>query len=804
MLFNSQWTFYRKNQEDKKIIVDLPYDAMLREERDVSFPGGDKIAFFKGEDYVYEKVLPLSKEDLEKVIYLRFEGIYHDPLIEINGVEAYKRNYGYTDFIFDATPFLKEGDNLIKVYATNSDQPNSRWYSGGGIYRDAHIYYYEKEHVLPRSFKIVTLDYKTGKVKARATLTSPFEVKLSVYDKENQLVYSETRNETKDPEWEFNIENVHLWNLDTPYLYRFVLEYGSSKEEKKFGVRQIELNPEKGFLINGIRTPILGGCIHSDNGMLGAESYPDVERRKILIHKKAGYNAIRSAHNPIVESFLDAADELGFLVMDEYVDCWYTHKTVYDYALHMEKNYEDDLRNLVDKDYSHPSVILYSTGNEVSETSEERGIALTQKMTDLLHSLDPSRPVTCGINVTFNGFAHTPFAVYSNNNAQKDLENQQAEAEKIKEKEKEGKKEKPSGSSDIFNYIAAKMGQNFMKRCAKLHIVDKNTRGAFAALDVAGYNYGILRYKKDLKKYPNRFILGSETFCSDAGYFYDMWKENPRVIGDFVWSSFDYLGEAGFNSWANANDYDYINDKSGWMTDGGGRIDLNGHELSEMDFTRCAFELDVIALGAVSPYDMMYSKHESAWKFSRALKSWTFEGFEGKKTCVEIYTRAPIVELYLNDKLLKKFKIKKGRYFVSFDTIYQPGELKAIAYDKNHKVLGEAILKTLDKETILSAVPEEKEYKVGQHAFVNFFFSDKDGNVKPIIKKPVEVVEVENCELVRYGNAQEWNKEGFFTMCVDTFRGYTTAIVKPLRAGECKIKVKSGEYTATATFTAIE
>ncbi len=802
MLINKNWVFYKKGFEQNKIKVDLPYDAMLREERSIDSKAGDKVGFFLGGDYYYEKELSFTEDDLkDQIYYLRFEGVYHDPVISINDKEVYKHNYGYADFIFEITDHLVPGVNKITVFCTNSDQPNSRWYSGAGIYRDVHLLKYPKIHVIPRSFRILTKDYKTGSLQVDAKLTAKADVKLSVYDKENNVVYQENK-EGDDLHFNFAINDAKLWSVDSPYLYRFELSYNGIKEEKKSGIRQIELSKEKGFLINGIRTPLLGGCIHSDNGLLGAETYPDVERRKIRILKEAGYNAIRSAHNPIVESFLDAADEEGFLVMDEYVDCWYIHKTQYDYSSHVEKNYKDDLRLMVEKDYSHPCVILYSTGNEVGETSFPRGIKFTKTLTDTLHELDASRPVTCGINVFFNGLAHTPFTVYSDKNAEEDIRKKELEKEKRQKEEQSNKKKKnkPSGSSDIYNAIANLVGQNFMKYGAKLRIVDKHTKGAFANMDVAGYNYGIKRYKKDLKKYPNRFILGSETFLADAGYFYDLYLKNPRVIGDFVWSGMDYLGEAGFNSWANGSDYDFANDPSGWITDGGGRININGDWLSEMDYQRVCFHKDIIAIGAVSPHDLECRAHPAAWKFSRALRSYSFDGYEGKDTEIEVYTYAPYFELYLNDKLLKRFKNKKNKNFAKFKMKYVPGTLKAIAYDKDHKVLGQALLSSGKKETKLHLIPEKETYKQDEIVFVHARFQDEEGNIKPLHNDYIEITSIENATFLRFGTAARYNKSSYFDKKIKTYYGRALLILKPESSKPIKVTIKTstGEEVSTA------
>ena len=263
------------------------------------------------------------------------------------------------------------------------------------------------------------------------------------------------------------------------------------------------------MLLNGKRTILRGACIHHDNGVLGACCYEDAEWRKIRILKENGYNAVRSAHNPCSKALLDACDHLGMLVMDESVDQWYIHKTEYDYVNYFMDWWKQDLKDMVEKDYNHPSVILYSTGNEVSETAQPRGIALTKEMTEYLHGLDPTRPVTCGINIFFNFLSSIGLGVYSDEKARKEVEKPQ---------------KKKAVGSEFFNNMAGLLGDEFMKRGATLHGCDVKTRDAFANMDIAGYNYGIYRYKHDLKKYPRRLILGSETFCKDAYQFYELAK----------------------------------------------------------------------------------------------------------------------------------------------------------------------------------------------------------------------------------------------------------------------------------------
>ncbi len=406
MNINKGWTFYRLNKPKEKLIVDLPYDAMFREPRDISYLGGDKVSFFKGDNYGYEKIINIEKKD--HVFYLEFEGVYHHPVIFINGQKVYEREYGYIGFVINVTDYLKNGDNFIKVTAKNDDQPNSRWYSGAGIYRNVHLYILPKIHIIPWSFKINTLDYQLGKIEFKAKLNEETDLTLEIFDKENNKV-SEKKYHASEINDELIIDHPNLWDVEHPYLYTAKIKIAGQEESLKFGIRGIELDKEKGLLINGNKTILYGACIHSDNALLGAESYKEVEYRKVRQLKELGYNAARSAHNPICKDFLEACDELGLYVMDEYCDCWYIHKTKFGYSNYMEANYEQDLFDIVEKDYSHPSVIFYSTGNEVSETSEKRGIELQGKMNELLHKLDPSRLIPHVVNLEGSSLCSNSF-----------------------------------------------------------------------------------------------------------------------------------------------------------------------------------------------------------------------------------------------------------------------------------------------------------------------------------------------------------------------------------------------------------
>ena len=294
-------------------------------------------------------------------------------------------------------------------------------------------------------------------------------------------------------------------------------------------------------------------------------------------------------------------------------------------------------------------------------------------------------------------------------------------------------------------------------------------------MDVAGYNYGILRYKKDSKKYPNRFMCGTETFVFDAALFYETAKKYPRVIGDFVWAGLDYLGEAGFSAELNPNKFEYLKDRSGWLTDDCARKDILGNTTSEGDYTLVAFRKKVIEIGIVSPYDLRSKCPKKAWRFNHAIKSYSYPGEENNKCVFYIYSYAPRVEFYQNDKLIKKAKIKPEKCFIKFNGKYIPGSIKAVAKDEKGNVLGEAVLKTASEEEKLHFY-KEKYPELNRFMYVHFFFGDNEGIVSPHKEYHLEINNVKGGKLIRLGNAASYNKIGYLTNKILTYHSRGMAI----------------------------
>ena len=859
--FNKDWMCRCLTRDEEAYPVTLPHDAMLSEPRTQESTGEGNIGWYIGGDYEYTKNFFVPEEYKDKKVLIEFEGIYHNGEVYINGKKAAYRPYGYTNFYVDTEGFFQYGkENEIKVIARNADQPNSRWYSGTGIYRPAYLYVGEEKHIPVNGVKIRTLSYDPARIEVVVKTSSPGEVSLKIEFEgskvlgvigestkignvnNDKIISSDNKNmqpnesvqtgkngqkselaqveaEKNNQEaayqaiFQLDVPNAKLWDTEHPNLYTCKAIFGEDEVTETFGIRELIWNPQVGMTINGERVILRGACFHHDNGVLGACTYPEAEERKMRILKENGYNAVRSAHYPCSKALLDACDRVGMLMMDEYVDVWYIHKTKYDYAGQLADWWKQDLKDMVDKDYNHPSVIMYSTGNEVAETAQKKGIALTGDMTNYLHSLDSTRPVTCGINIFFNFLSSIGLGVYSDDKAEKSAGNAEKNAaqaagknekkvvksgektvNKATENGKKGlgstkpeKKKKPVGS-EFYNTLACLVGDYFMKCGATLYPCDLRTKDAYANMDIAGYNYGIFRYKHDLKKYPNRLILGSETFCKDAYSFWEIAKKNKRIIGDFVWAGWDYIGEVGDGA-AEYSDYKF-EDPATRMTGGNGRIDLNGKPRAEAAYTRVAFERETGPFIAVDPVYQKEKLRLTGWQLTKALESWAWDGCNGEPAKVEVYARAAQVELFINGKSVGKKKVKKCR--ANFNTTYQNGEITAVSYDENGREINRYSLHTAGKETVLQVRPEEKTVKPEGLAFIQLQYTDNKGIWKPMEKHNIKVT-VENGVLKGLGSPAPYVKGNYTDHTVATYYGEAMAVVQADGNGPVKVTVADEE-----------
>ncbi len=744
--------------------ITLPHDAMLEVGRSPSSPGGSATGYCQGGIAVYEKRFPRPEEASVRFL---FEGVYRKAKVEINGQAAGGCAYGYSAFSVDAAPYLIDGENTIKVTADNSELPNSRWYSGTGIYRPVWMLTGGETHIVPGSVRVSTIALTPPTIQVEADATGG-ELRVEIFDGSTLVAAG-----APGP---INISDAKLWNDETPYLYRCkvtLTECGETAdtEEVAFGIRMISKD-NNGLYVNGKNVLLRGGCIHHDNGILGACAVAAAEWRKVRMLKEAGFNAIRSAHNPCSAALLDACDHYGVYVIDEAWDMWYQRKNMYDYGLDFEDNWRFDLESMVEKDCNHPSVLMYSIGNEVSEPASEKGLALARELTDTLHHLDHTRLVTGGFNLMLM---------------------MRAAEGKIQFSEK-APDTKPMNSSMMFNMMASTIGTGMNKSSGSAK-VDTLITPLMEIVDVAGYNYASGRYAKDAKLHPERVIVGSETFPQDIVKNWRMVKQYPALIGDFMWTAWDYLGEAGIGAWAYTEDGCSFNKPYPWLLGDVGAIDLLGNPTGELYLAQAAWGQlagPVIAVQPVNHHGVQPAKQ--TWRGTNAIPSWSWKDCDGEKAVVEVYTDAAAVELLLNGKRIGKKKVKECA--ASFQVHYKPGLLEAVAYGASGAETGRATLRSADAAQPVVQF-EQAAARPGEVLFVPVSISDETGIVEANDDR-VLTISVENGELLAFGSANPRTEDNYRSGCCISYYGRALAVVRAGAGGALMVTVSDGSSHGSA------
>lgn len=760
--FNNNWLFLKEGE--KPIPVTLPHDAMLTEPRRTSALGGKNNGFFPGGRYVYEKRFSVDEADVGKSFVLHFEGVYQNCNVSVNGRNAGSHRYGFTAFDVNVTDFIQTGENTVTVSVDNYLQPNCRWYTGSGIYRPVTLLIRDRDYIKKLHIRTVSINPAVIAVDTDAE-------KVEVYDGETLVVSGKPG--------ELIIPNAKLWSAETPHLYTCAAKTATDEHRMRFGIRELKWNAKNGLVVNGETVKMRGGCIHHDHGVLGACEYRESELRRIRILKENGFNAIRVSHNPASQILLDVCDELGMYVIDEAFDGWYTPKTYHDYARWFRSDWQNDLRSMVESAYNHPCVILYSVGNEVTETADPKGIELCGRMRDYVHSMDDTRPVTAGINVLLDVYASRGIGIYKDKGEYK--------PEPLPENG--SFREKRTGSS-FFNYWTEKLG-GLMFFMSKGRTAETVVRKIAPMLDVVGLNYASSRYDIDAQKYPDRLMLGTETMSGDLPYNWARVQKYPQLVGDFVWAAWDYLGETCMG-W-------YYPSYPGLpLISGQGMIDITGLPLAQMAFMQIVWGFRKTPYIGVRPLN--HAKETpvtGAWQFTNALDSWTWHGFEGTKATVEVYANATEVRLTLNGKEIGIKPVKA--YKAIFHTKYAPGTLRAEALDEQGTVLSVSELKTGGMETILSVKPEKMLVRPGEVFYVPIEFTDQNGVLKPYIEQRAEIV-ADNAELLGFGSALTKTDEVFDMPNHNTYRGRALAVFRANKEGTITIKADSKGYpSATAT-----
>ena len=793
------------NGEVKKIT--LPHDAMIHEARTKDTPAQMQSGFYPGGKYTYIKKWDVPKEWENETVTLEFEGVYGETKVFINGDYAATNHYGYSNFYVEADSFLKYGEeNVIKVNVNNTMQPNSRWYSGSGIYRNVNLLKASLLHIAIDGVKITTpeVDEKTAVIVVDAKIKNEFkgtrkiQIMTEITDVKGHKAAEDVMHACVYQFDEINVRqripvyNPQLWSPENPNLYECrikILTDGQIMDEAKIrmGIRTLQMDPVNGLRINGKETKLRGACIHHDNGVIGTCTLERAEERRCEQLKAAGFNCIRSAHHPLSAAMLDACDRVGMLVIDELSDMWNVSKNVSDYSMFFDDQWEKDVEKMVLKDINHPCVILYCMGNEIPEAGAARSAAWNRKINNKIKALDDTRYTTNAINGLFAAGSRI-------REIMGDIMAKMSQNTDAVKKSGDGKEAKKEGGANQVNSMMSLMKGPIADAFAAHPIMTEIIEEFASSMDVAGFNYLTARHALEHDLHPNRMVLGAETFPTDIARLWDIVTRNPHVLGDMTWTGYDYLGEAGIGVFY----YDgRENLRSNWPTSVAyiGDINIIGYRRPISYLREIVFGLrkkPYIAVQRVDRYGMQSSL--SGWMHKDTIASWTWPGYENQPAVVDVYSDAEEVELFLNGVSKGRKAAGAGHEFTAvFEIQYKPGTLEAVAY-RNGQAAEKMELITAGNVVGLNPQTDKTVLQAdgADLAFIRVGLKDAAGRENLYDVREISV-EIEGPATIQgYGSAQPETLCSYDDRTWKTYDGYVLAVIRAGKeAGEVKVTFKS-------------
>jgi len=777
--FDADWKFHlgdirgadsAKFDDSKWRTLDLPHDWSIEDLPAIEgkkqigpfsedSPGKGSTGNVMGGIGWYRKTFTLDKSTKSKRVQIYFDGVYRECNVWLNGQHLGFHAYGYTPFFLNMTPYLKPvGEkNVLSVWVNNPGK-NSRWYSGSGIYRHVTLQVTDLVNIPVWGTFISTPEVSAEKAKVKVATTihnitdRDVDIKLftQIYSPDGKVVgQSETLIKTISgndnlAEQIIEVTSPARWSINSPNLYKAVSEIkfnGKTVDQKTttFGIRSIEFSVEKGFLLNGERVLLKGGCMHHDNGPLGSATIDRAEERRVELMKKFGFNAIRTSHNPPSVQFLDACDRLGVLVIDEAFDQWQRPKNPDDYSIYFDEHHKSDLESMVLRDRNHPSVIIWSIGNEISERADSSGLVITKNLSDIIKKLDTTRPVTAALCEFWDNKKRTW----------------------------------------------------------------DDTAPAYDLLDVGGYNYQWKRYESDHEKSPKRLMVGTESTAKEALESWQMVEKHPYVLGDFVWTAMDYLGESGIGH-ASTSTSNVTKDEFSpgwpWYNSYCGDIDICGFKKPQSYFRDVIWKISNLEMAVHQPIPSGMKEVVSYWGWPNELQSWNWKGQEGTKMQVNVYSNYPEIRLELNGKVIGTKSVStETKLTATFEVPYEAGELKAIAL-VNGKEVESKVLKTTGNAAKIRLTADRSSINANRNdlSYITVEIVDEAGvlvpNAQPLVQFKVEGAG----ELAAVENGNPTDMKSFRSPQVTCFNGRSLVILRPSGAsGEIKLKAESAGLTGT-------
>jgi beta-galactosidase len=782
ILFDNGWHFKKdtlKGAENPAFddsgwrVLNLPHDWSIEDlpnqkEGEVQGPftkasvGKSATGFTEGGIGWYRKTFKLDNKYTGKEAHILFDGVYMDADIWINGHHLGNHPYGYTSFSFDLSPYLLPAGkpNVMAVRVKNLGK-NSRWYAGSGIYRHVWLLTAARVHTEIWGNYITTphVSNREATVQVKSSVENNFSadknilVKVDLISPSGTVIASQKRsvavagNNRASAMQEFKVSTPLLWSLETPVLYQARVTLLSNNKiidqtTTTFGIRSILFDSQKGFLLNGKAVKLKGGCIHGDLGPLGTASIDRAEERKVELLKKAGYNALRLSHNPPAPALLNACDRLGMLVIDEAFDMWELSKSAQDYHLYFKDWWQKDLQSLILRDRNHPSIIMWSIGNEIYEAPDSSGYRNAKKLADEVRRLDPTRAVTEAF-VYLPPYTKKPLGAYEPNLVNLDVVG--------------------------YNYFLEGKSPYFQRDSATMR-----------------------RFQTDKAKHPQQLFIQTEYVADAALENWDAVEKYPYILGGFCWTAMDYIGEAGIGRPLLVPEAQKLPKglirfglfyKDSWpvFTADCGDLDLIGNPKAALYYKDVVWRKSPVEMLVHRPVPAGMKEVVAAWGFPDEHKSWTWPGQEGKKIQVSVYSRSKTVKLELNGKLIAEQIIPEGSITANFEIEYQPGTLVAKSYDGNQET-GSNTLSTTGEPFAIRLLPDRKNinHSPNDLSFVSVEVIDNKGNVVQAANDLEIQFEVTGAATIAsVGNGNHADMSSFKQYHKKAYQGKALAIIRP-------------------------